>query len=209
MTTMLAARALPSHEITLDKIAVPKPSPIDVVVKVASAGLAPGMMHLLRWVRSSTCPPRWDTRLRARRGRRRWSRRHMRRRPGPRASKPQLPQLRLLPERPRHDVPAASDDRPRRLQYCAPCRCTTEYHDGGLAEYVRVPHWLVDPLPESVSFDVAAKVHDLANALRALKCAAVAGRFDVGGHRRDRHHGDRDRQARRSLRGVTNHPGRS
>ncbi len=46
-----------------------------------------------------------------------------------------------------------------------------EYHNGGLAEYVRVPHWLVDKLPDSVSFDVAAKVHDLANALRTVKCA--------------------------------------
>lgn len=45
------------------------------------------------------------------------------------------------------------------------------YHDGGLAEYIRVPHWLVDPLPGNVSFDVGAKVHDLANAVRALKCA--------------------------------------
>ncbi len=45
------------------------------------------------------------------------------------------------------------------------------YHDGGLAEYVRVPHWLIDKLPDSVSFDVGAKVHDLANAVRALKCA--------------------------------------
>ncbi|WP_245548295.1 alcohol dehydrogenase catalytic domain-containing protein [Nocardia pneumoniae] len=46
-----------------------------------------------------------------------------------------------------------------------------EYHDGALAEYVRVPHWLTDPLPDSVGFDVGAKVHDLANAVRALKSA--------------------------------------
>jgi threonine dehydrogenase-like Zn-dependent dehydrogenase len=43
-----------------------------------------------------------------------------------------------------------------------------EYHDGTLAEYVRIPHWLAAPLPESISFDVAAKVHTLANAVRAL-----------------------------------------
>jgi threonine dehydrogenase-like Zn-dependent dehydrogenase len=46
-----------------------------------------------------------------------------------------------------------------------------EYHNGGLAEYLRIPYWLVDPLPESVSFDVAAKVHTMANAVRALKWA--------------------------------------
>lgn len=47
------------------------------------------------------------------------------------------------------------------------------YHDGGLAEYVRVPVWLVDELPDAVSFEVAAKLHDLANAYRALRTAAV------------------------------------
>lgn len=48
-----------------------------------------------------------------------------------------------------------------------------EYHNGVLAEYVRLPYWLVDPLPESVSFDVAAKVHTIANAVRALKWAEL------------------------------------
>jgi threonine dehydrogenase-like Zn-dependent dehydrogenase len=48
-----------------------------------------------------------------------------------------------------------------------------EYHDGVLAEYVRLPYWLVDPLPEAVSFDVAAKVHTFANAVRALKWAEL------------------------------------
>ncbi|GAA2611933.1 alcohol dehydrogenase catalytic domain-containing protein [Actinomadura fulvescens] len=45
------------------------------------------------------------------------------------------------------------------------------YHDGGLAEFVRAPHWLIDEIPDNVSFDLAAKVHDLGNAVRALKCA--------------------------------------
>src|SRR5258705_8872531 len=49
MTVMLAARAHQgSDEISVEKIPVPQPSPIDVIVKVASAGLAPGMIHLLR-----------------------------------------------------------------------------------------------------------------------------------------------------------------
>lgn len=46
-----------------------------------------------------------------------------------------------------------------------------QYHDGGLAEYLRAPHYLVDKLPENISFEVAAKVHDLATASRALKLA--------------------------------------
>ncbi|KAK7717279.1 putative secondary metabolism biosynthetic enzyme [Diaporthe eres] len=44
-----------------------------------------------------------------------------------------------------------------------------QYHNGGLAEFVRAPHYLVDKLPDCVSFEVAAKVHDLATASRALK----------------------------------------
>lgn len=52
-----------------------------------------------------------------------------------------------------------------------------EYHDGGLADYVRVPFWLVDELPDGVSFEVGAKLHDLGNAYRALTLA----RIPVGG----------------------------
>ena len=48
-----------------------------------------------------------------------------------------------------------------------------EYHDGGLADYVRVPEFLVDEIPDDVSFEVAAKLHDLANAYRALNAAQV------------------------------------
>ncbi|MGV2985049.1 zinc-dependent alcohol dehydrogenase [Microbacterium sp. AGC85] len=47
------------------------------------------------------------------------------------------------------------------------------YHDGGLAEYVRVPIWLIDEIPDHVSFEVAAKLHDLANAYRALRTASI------------------------------------
>jgi threonine dehydrogenase-like Zn-dependent dehydrogenase len=50
------------------------------------------------------------------------------------------------------------------------------YHDGGLAEYVRAPARLVDALPNNVGSDVGAKIHDLANAVRALKCAALPER---------------------------------
>lgn len=46
-----------------------------------------------------------------------------------------------------------------------------QYHNGGLAEFVRAPHYLVDKLPDCISFEVAAKVHDLATASRALKLA--------------------------------------
>ena len=47
------------------------------------------------------------------------------------------------------------------------------YHDGGMADYVRVPKESVQALPDNVNFDVGAKVHDLANALRCLKVATL------------------------------------
>jgi len=47
------------------------------------------------------------------------------------------------------------------------------YVDGALAEYVSAPAWLVDHLPETVSFDAACKVHDVADGLRAWKTTGV------------------------------------
>jgi threonine dehydrogenase-like Zn-dependent dehydrogenase len=47
------------------------------------------------------------------------------------------------------------------------------YHDGGLAEYVKVPAWLLDPLPDEVPLEVAARLHDVGVANRALKLSEV------------------------------------
>ncbi len=47
------------------------------------------------------------------------------------------------------------------------------YHNGCLAEYLLAPQSLIDPLPDNVSFDVGAKVHYIANAVRCLKVAAL------------------------------------
>ncbi|KAH8901204.1 theronine dehydrogenase [Thozetella sp. PMI_491] len=55
----------------------------------------------------------------------------------------------------------------------------SRYHDGTVAEYVRAPHWLVDRLPDNTSFEVGAKVHDLATALRALKLAKLSRRSTI------------------------------
>ena len=41
-----------------------------------------------------------------------------------------------------------------------------QYHNGGLAEYVKVPWWSLDVLDPSVSFDVGARIHSLAIAWR-------------------------------------------
>ncbi|MFE2598367.1 alcohol dehydrogenase catalytic domain-containing protein [Streptomyces sp. NPDC057617] len=172
MTAMLAARAQQgSDALHLRKIAVPQPGPSDVLVRVASAGLAPGMMTLLAQGAFGHLPTtlgheaagtvaavgddvttvapgarvRVHPNLNCRECGHCRSDRDM-----------MCPQQAMIGHAAFGDVPMPLYDR---------------YHDGGLAEYLRVPHWLVDPLPDHVSFDVGAKVHDLANAVRALKCA--------------------------------------
>ncbi len=47
------------------------------------------------------------------------------------------------------------------------------YRDGGLAEYIRAPYWLVDELPVNVNFDVGAKSHEIATALCTLRRAEL------------------------------------
>lgn len=49
----------------------------------------------------------------------------------------------------------------------------SRYHRGGLAQRVKVPRTNIDPLPQGIGFDLGAKVHDFANAVRALKLAAL------------------------------------
>ncbi|KAL2204836.1 theronine dehydrogenase [Sarocladium strictum] len=48
-----------------------------------------------------------------------------------------------------------------------------EYHDGTVAEYVRAPRRFVDRLPVNVSFEIGAKLHDVATALHAMKLAEL------------------------------------
>jgi len=47
------------------------------------------------------------------------------------------------------------------------------YHNGGLAEKVLVPAANIDVLPDELDFELGAKVHDFANAIRALKLAEL------------------------------------
>lgn len=47
------------------------------------------------------------------------------------------------------------------------------YHNGGLAQLCVVPQSYVDVLPDAISYDLGAKVHDFANAIRALKLAQL------------------------------------
>lgn len=171
MTTMLAVRAHRGAEaLTLENIPVPEPGPLDVVVKVAAAGLVPGMMRLLA----------------------KGSFKHLPTTLGHEAAgtvsavgeqvtdvsvgdrvrvHPNLNCRNCVYCRSDRDMMCAQQALVGHAGFGKVTPLYDEYHDGGLAEYIRVPHWLIDPLPDVVNFDVAAKVHDLANAVRALKCA--------------------------------------
>ncbi|MER7692493.1 alcohol dehydrogenase catalytic domain-containing protein [Streptomyces sp. NPDC097610] len=174
MTTMLALRAhRDASTLVLEDIPVPEPGPDDVIVKVAAAGLAPGIMRLLKMGAFKHLPTtlgfeaagtiaavggdvtgiRMGDRVRAH------TFLNCRSCIYCRTDRDMMcPQQSIMGYAAFHDAKMPLYD---------------EYHNGVLAEYVRLPYWLVDPLPESVSFDVAAKVHTLANAVRALKWAEL------------------------------------
>lgn len=174
-TTMTAARVdRGSTEVALEQVPVPELAPIDVLVRVASAGLAPGMMALLA----------------------RGAFRHLPTTLGHEAAGTVAAVGEQVSE-----VQVGDRVRVHPNLACGACHyCRTDremmcreqalmghaafgegakafyadYHDGALAEYVRIPARLTDRLPDGVSFDVGARVHDLANAVRALKCAQLA-----------------------------------
>lgn len=56
-------------------------------------------------------------------------------------------------------------------RFCRQSNMYDKYHHGGAAEYVKGPYWLVDRLPEVVSFESASKIHDTATASSVLKQA--------------------------------------
>ncbi|POM24350.1 L-threonine 3-dehydrogenase [Actinomadura rubteroloni] len=172
MTAMLAARAHAGADaLALEKIAVPEPRPGDVLVRVASAGLAPSLMKLLA----------------------RGSFRHLPSTPGheiagtvaavgPDADASLVgKRVRVHPGLSCRDCAYCRTDREQMCASAAmlgsgahgtgPMPLYERYHDGGLAEFVRAPAWLVDVLPDRVGFDVAAKVQDFGNALRAVRTA--------------------------------------
>ncbi|HEX2312303.1 MAG TPA: alcohol dehydrogenase catalytic domain-containing protein [Thermomonospora sp.] len=170
MTTMLAARAHRGADaLRLERVPVPEPGPHDALVRVAAAGLAPGMLALLA----------------------RGAFRHLPTTLGHEAAGTVTAvgeevagvavgdRVRVHPNL---GCGACRFCRTDREPMCAdaamighaafgtgPAPLYARYHDGGLAEYVRVPARLLDRIPDRVGFDVAAKVHDLANAVRALR----------------------------------------
>ena len=172
MTTMLALRAHSSDApMVLENIPVPKPGPGDVLVKVVSAGLVAGNIRLLKMGFFKNLPTTVGHES-----------------AGTIAAVGDEVTGIEIGDRVRvHSILSCGECRHCRadrdmmcpkysvLGHAAfgtdPMPLYDEYHNGALAEYIRVPHWLVDKLPDAVSFDVAAKVHDMANALRTVKCA--------------------------------------
>lgn len=69
----------------------------------------------------------------------------------------------------------------------------SRYHNGGLAQLVVVPQANVDELPDQITFDLGAKLHDFAMAVRASYAGGAAAGEHLGGHgcdRRDEHRDD-------------------
>ncbi len=174
MSTMMAARAHQgARELSLETLPVPTPGEGEVLVKVASAGIAPGMMKLLemgRFKHLPTTPGHEIAGTVVALGR------------GVDAAW-QDARVRVHPMLSCGQCDYCRSDRQQMCNDAAmmghagfgrgPMALYAKYHNGGLAEYACVPADLLDRLPAHVSFDVGAKVHDLANAVRALKGAAL------------------------------------
>jgi threonine dehydrogenase-like Zn-dependent dehydrogenase len=171
---MLAARAYEGEaELRLEEVERPTAGPGEVVIKVASAGLAPGVLALWQLGRYPILPRTLGNEAAG------W-----------------------IEEVGAGVTDFAAGDRVRLhpnlscggCEYCLTDReqmCAAHsvmgqgiygadalplyrrYIDGALAEYVLAPARLVDHLPEQVSFDVAAKVHDIADAVRVWRMADV------------------------------------
>ena len=172
MTGMLALRAYSRTDtLVLEDIPIPTPGPSEVLVKVVAAGLAPGIMRLLALGAFKHLPTTLGHEA-----------------AGTVAAVGADVTGIAVGDR----VRVHPHLNCRNCHYCQSDRemmCTMQatvghaahgdvarplyakYHNGGLAEYICVPHWLIDALPDEISFDTAAKLHDLANGLRALKCA--------------------------------------
>lgn len=172
--TMLAARGHPGESLLrLEEIPIPEIGPDDVLVNVAAAGLAPG--PIIWWKRGQTKPLPVT--------------------PGHEIAGTVVevggavmgvsPGQRVRVHANltcRQCVLCSTDREP----FCARSsiiggivfgpegvELNSSYHDGGLAEYVKVPAYLLDPVPDSIPLEVAARFHELGVAARALKLAAA------------------------------------
>jgi threonine dehydrogenase-like Zn-dependent dehydrogenase len=171
MTKMMGLRANEGEvKARLEGIDVPDVGDQDVLIKVMSAGLAPGMIALLEMGRLKPLPMTLGHEAAgtvAAVGK------------AVRAFKPG-DRVRLHPTMSCERCIYCTTDRQQMCDRAAmigfaafgsPVEGYQRYRHGGLADFIRVPHAQVDHLPDNVSFDVGAKLHDLANAVRCLKSA--------------------------------------
>ena len=172
--TMLAAKAYPeADEFRLERVGIPEIGHGDVLVKVVASGLGPGVLTLWRLGMLRLLPGTLSHEI---------------------AGTVERVGTAVEDFGPGDRVRVHANLTCRRCKYCLTdreqmCRQFSligfavfgpeamplyeRYHDGGLAEYVRVPAWLLDPLPAEIPFEVGAKVQDLAVASRALKAAGL------------------------------------
>ena len=165
---MLAARAHQGEtDLRLEEVDRPTAGPGEVLIKVASAGMAPGVLALWQLGRYPILPRTlgneaagWIEEVGA--GVTEFA-------AGDR--------VRLHPNLSCGACEYCLTDREqmcRRIPCWArassaptPCPCTSATSTGRWPSTCSRPPRLVDPLPEAISFDVAAKVHDIADAVRA------------------------------------------
>jgi threonine dehydrogenase-like Zn-dependent dehydrogenase len=173
MTKMVVLRANEGEvRARLEETDVPDVGDQDVLIKVISAGLAPGMITLLEMGRLKPLPMTLGHEA-----------------AGTVAAVGNAVTAFKIGDRVRlhptmsceRCIYCATDrqqmcDRAAMIGFAAfgsPVDAYQRYRHGGLADFIRVPQSQVDHLPSNVSFDVGAKLHDLANAMRCLKAAEL------------------------------------
>ena len=151
----------------LDEVEVPSMGPHDVLIKVKSAVLAPDVFGIVASGRLAQAPTTLGHKVAG-----------IVDKVGAAVNEVQVGErVRLDPNL---SCGACKFCRTDRDHMCAECGVMgffalgnfpkwERYHPGGMADYVRAPAANVDVLPDNISFDVGAKVHDLANAVRAFR----------------------------------------
>lgn len=172
VNTMLALRAHQGTNATfLDTIDIPKLGPEDVLIRIASAGLSPGVFTLLDRGEYKVLPMTLGHEGAG----------TVSAVGNAVSSFTAGDRVRIYPSL---SCRTCKYCRSNREQMCSesallgfsafgkgPLPLYEKYHDGCLAQYVRAPYWLVDRLPDNVSFDVGAKLQDFATAMHALRSA--------------------------------------
>lgn len=171
MGEMRALRILQGEKTpTLEKVEVPSVGPQDVLIKVKAAGLQPGPLNVAKMGRLTHLPATLGHEIAGVVEAVGESVRSVQ--PGSR--------VRVHPGLSCRACEYCLSDRDQMCEqagvmgfngFSADIPLFEHYRDGGLADYVRAPQWLVDKLPENVSFEVGSKVQDLATAFNALRQA--------------------------------------